>query len=56
MINGTQVDIRSSSDAIACGIGMVHQHFMLVPNFTALENVILGYEKDKRSQTSRVAG
>ena len=55
-INGTQVDIRSSSDAIACGIGMVHQHFMLVPNFTALENVILGYEKDRNLKTSLAAG
>ncbi len=31
-------------DAIAAGIGMVHQHFMLVPVFTVAENVMLGYE------------
>ena len=55
-INGQQADIRSSSDAIACGIGMVHQHFMLVPNFTALENVILGYEIDKKLAPSLAAG
>ncbi len=36
--------LRSTADAIAAGIGMVHQHFMLVPNFTVLENIILGYE------------
>jgi hypothetical protein len=36
--------IRSSSDAIALGIGMVHQHFMLVDPFTVLENVVLGAE------------
>ncbi len=44
-INGELVEIRSSAHAIALGIGMVHQHFMLVPNFTVLENVMLGSEK-----------
>jgi general nucleoside transport system ATP-binding protein len=43
-INGRPVDIGSSADAIANGIGMVHQHFMLVPNFTVLENIMLGHE------------
>lgn len=43
-INGKLVDIHSSADAIAHGIGMVHQHFMLVPNFTVAENVMLGTE------------
>lgn len=46
ILNGAPASIRTSSDAIAAGIGMVHQHFMLVPNFTALENVILGYEAE----------
>ncbi len=39
---GQEVAIHSSHDAIALGIGMVHQHFMLVPPFTVTENVILG--------------
>ena len=39
---GKDVEIHSSHDAIALGIGMVHQHFMLVPPFTVAENVILG--------------
>jgi general nucleoside transport system ATP-binding protein len=43
-IDGAPVAIRTSADAIAHGIGMVHQHFMLVPNFTVLENVMLGSE------------
>ncbi|WP_265516128.1 ABC transporter ATP-binding protein [Nitratireductor luteus] len=43
-VGGNSVQIQSSSDAIALGIGMVHQHFMLVHNFTVLENVILGAE------------
>ncbi|MCP5083752.1 MAG: ABC transporter ATP-binding protein [Alphaproteobacteria bacterium] len=43
-INGALAPIHSSADAIACGIGMVHQHFMLVPNFSVLENVMLGSE------------
>jgi ABC-type uncharacterized transport system ATPase subunit len=43
-IQGRRVDIHSPQDAIEAGIGMVHQHFMLVDNFTVLENVILGIE------------
>jgi general nucleoside transport system ATP-binding protein len=43
-IGGKPVRIRSSQDAISHGIGMVHQHFMLVENMTVLENVILGAE------------
>ncbi len=43
-IKGQPVRIRSSSDAISHGIGMVHQHFMLVDPFTVLENVVLGVE------------
>jgi simple sugar transport system ATP-binding protein len=40
--DGAPLAIRSPSDAIAAGIGMVHQHFMLVPTLTVLENLILG--------------
>jgi simple sugar transport system ATP-binding protein len=40
----TPVDIHSPHDAIRMGIGMVHQHFMLVPVFTVTENIILGEE------------
>ncbi|MCU1498978.1 MAG: heme transporter ATP-binding protein, partial [Acidimicrobiales bacterium] len=43
-IGGREVSFRSPTDAIAAGIGMVHQHFMLADNLTVLENVILGYE------------
>jgi general nucleoside transport system ATP-binding protein len=43
-IFGQSADIRNADDAIACGIGMVHQHFMLVDTLTALENVMLGAE------------
>ena len=44
-VNGTPVTIRGPEDAIGHGIGMVHQHFMLVDTFTVLENVVLGVEK-----------
>ncbi len=44
LVNGKPVEIRNSRDAIAAGIGMVHQHFMLVEPFTVLENVMLGAE------------
>jgi len=43
-VDGKPVKIKSSTDAIALGIGMVHQHFMLVDPFTVLENVVLGAE------------
>lgn len=43
-VAGEPVNVRSSADAISHGIGMVHQHFMLVPTFTVLENVMLGTE------------
>ncbi len=44
LINGRPTEIRNSRDAIAAGIGMVHQHFMLVERFTVLENIMLGAE------------
>ena len=43
-IDGRPVSIARSGDAIAAGIGMVHQHFMLVEPLTALDNVLLGAE------------
>jgi ABC-type uncharacterized transport system ATPase subunit len=43
-IRGKKAEISSPNDAIAQGIGMVHQHFMLVPVFTVTENVMLGAE------------
>ncbi|RST87761.1 ABC transporter ATP-binding protein [Aquibium carbonis] len=43
-VDGKKTDIQTPNDAIAAGIGMVHQHFMLVENFTVLENIILGAE------------
>jgi ABC-type uncharacterized transport system ATPase subunit len=44
LINGQERSIRTSHEAIALGIGMVHQHFMLVENMTVLDNVMLGSE------------
>lgn len=44
LLNGQRVEIRSSADAIAQGIGMVHQHFMLIPVMTVAENITLGQE------------
>lgn len=46
-INGQVVDIESPSKAAHLGIGMVHQHFMLVDAFTVVENIILGSETTK---------
>ncbi len=63
-INGKAVNIHNSRDAIAAGIGMVHQHFMLVDTFSVLENVMLGAEEhallshcaaDARTELQRLA-
>jgi simple sugar transport system ATP-binding protein len=44
LVDGREVHIKSPSDALRCGIGMVHQHFMLIPVMTVAENIILGIE------------
>ncbi|MFI9508702.1 ABC transporter ATP-binding protein [Nocardia sp. NPDC052566] len=46
-LNGAPLTCHSPGDAIAAGIGMVHQHFMLVPVFTVAENIMLGREPTK---------
>jgi simple sugar transport system ATP-binding protein len=48
LIDGKDVDISNPSDALNVGIGMVHQHFMLIPVFTVAENIMLGHEKSNR--------
>ena len=45
LIDGKPASFASPKDAIAAGVGMVHQHFMLVPTFTVAENVTLGIEQ-----------
>jgi general nucleoside transport system ATP-binding protein len=47
LLDGHSVTFRSPRDAIRAGIGMVHQHFMLVPVFTVAENVTLGVERTR---------
>lgn len=44
LVNGKPAIIHSPKDSIALGIGMVHQHFMLIPVFTVAENIMLGEE------------
>ncbi|MFM9172456.1 MAG: ABC transporter ATP-binding protein, partial [Acidimicrobiaceae bacterium] len=48
LIDGIGVNFHSPADAIKAGIGMVHQHFMLVPVFSVAENVVLGSEPTKK--------
>ncbi len=50
VIDGQPVRFKSPRDAIARGIGMVHQHFMLVPTLTVAENVVLGREPTRRGR------
>lgn len=52
LIDGTVHQLANSKEAISYGIGMVHQHFMLVDNFTVIENVILGAENGSLLKTS----
>jgi general nucleoside transport system ATP-binding protein len=52
-VNGRDVTGWSTSDAIDAGVGMVHQHFMLVPTLTVAENVMLGRELTKGGQLDR---
>jgi simple sugar transport system ATP-binding protein len=47
LVHGQSVHLASAKDATQLGIGMVHQHFMLVENFTVLENIMLGVEETK---------
>lgn len=62
LIDGRPVHIRDQQDAISHGLGMVHQHFELVPSFTVAQNVLLGREPrrrglyDDRAARARVAG
>ena len=43
-INGEEIRLRNPKDSMHAGIGMIHQHFMLVQKHTVLENITLGYE------------
>ena len=52
-IDGKPANIRNSRHAIALGIGMVHQHFMLVDTLSALDNILLGAEPDCRLGRAR---
>ncbi len=60
LINGEVVNLQTPNDAIAQGIGMVHQHFMLIPVFSVAENIMLGCETlkgialDRRNVAARV--
>ena len=53
VIDGVPVSFRGPGDALRAGIGMVHQHFMLIPVFTVTENVMLGHEQNRFGFLSR---
>lgn len=52
-VRGREVSISSPSQAMAHGIGMVHQHFMLFPSFTVAENIVIGREPAKAGAFDR---
>jgi simple sugar transport system ATP-binding protein len=53
LLRGKEVNISNPAVAIGLGIGMVHQHFMLVPPFTVWENIVLGKEITKRGRLDK---
>ena len=56
LLNGQKVDFRTPFEALAAGIGMVHQEFSLIPGFTATENILLNREPRKKSVVSEIFG
>ena len=56
LLNGEKVNFSSPFDALAKGIGMVHQEFSLIPGFTATENILLNREPKKENVVSLVFG
>ena len=56
LLNGQKVEFATPFDALAHGIGMVHQEFSLIPGFTATENILLNREPEKHSVLSEVFG
>src|SRR5512137_783831 len=62
LVDGKEVHVTEPTDAINLGIGMVHQHFMLIPVFTVAENIVLGTETvhhgvflDRQSAVQRIS-
>lgn len=56
LINGEKVEFSTPFDALAAGIGMVHQEFSLIPGFTATENILLNREPQRKSVVAQVFG
>ena len=56
LLDGEPLRLRSPADAIAAGVGMIHQHFMLVPTLTVAENVALGGDPTGRRRRNPLAG
>ena len=56
LLNGEEVNFSTPFEALAAGIGMVHQEFSLIPGFTATENILLNREPKKRNVVSEVFG
>ena len=56
LINGQKAEFKTPFDALAAGIGMVHQEFSLIPGFTATENILLNREPKKKSVISEIFG
>ena len=56
VLEGREVRFASPADAMAAGVGMVHQEFMLIPGFTLAENIKLNREPTRPNLLSRIAG
>lgn len=56
LINGEKVQFATPFEALAAGVGMVHQEFSLIPGFTATENILLNREEKKKNVLSEIFG
>ena len=56
LLHGQKVEFKTPFEALAAGIGMVHQEFSLIPGFTATENILLNREPKKKSVVSEIFG
>lgn len=56
LINGEKAEFKTPFDALAAGIGMVHQEFSLIPGFTATENILLNREPQRKNVISQIFG
>ena len=56
LLDGEKINFKNPTDALKAGVGMVHQEFSLIPNFTVYENICLNMENTKKNPASKLVG